>query len=131
MQGNARLLYKSLNTCFHTSLPVYFYGLPNKKMVVLFTRDREEGINRNSKEWVLAAHLDFRYDYESDVILDFQDREYNFEEFIEYADKLEQRVMPLKTFGNFASNTNAQQFYNSNVSQMLYDLKPVKAVMIY
>ena len=131
MKGKARLVYKSFNTCFRTFLPVYFYGTPNAKMVVLYTREKEEGLVRNSLEWVVATHLDFWYDYESDSIFDFQNREHDFEEFMEYVDKLEQRVRPLKTFGNFSNYTEAQQFYNGNASQMLFDLKPVKAVLNY
>ena len=131
MKGNARLIYKSYNTCFRTFLPMYFYGTPNTRIMVLFVREKEDILMRNALEWVVSAHLDFWYDYESDVVFDFQNREYDFEEFAEYVDKLTQRVRPIKTFGNFSSYTEAQQFYNGNTSQMLFNLKPVKAVINY
>ena len=131
MKGNARLIYKSFNTCFRTFLPVYFYGMPNARIVILFAREKENCITRDKFEWVVASHLDFWYDYESDAILDFQNREYEFEDFMEYVDKLEQRIRTIKTFGNFPSYTEAQQFYNSNASKMLFDHKPVKAILNY
>ena len=131
MKGKARLIYKSYNTCFRSFLPVYFYGMPNAKIIVLFVREKEDSLTRNTLEWVVATHLEFWYDYESDVIFDFQNRAYNFDEFIDYVDKLEQRVRPLKNFGNFAVYTEAQQFYNSNASQMLFNLIPEKAIMNY
>ena len=131
MNGNARLIYKSFNTCFRTFLPVYFYGMPNAKIIVLFVREKEDSLTRNALEWVVATHLEFWYDYESDVIFDFQNREYAFEEFSEYVDKLAQRVKLIKTFGNFSNYIEAQQFYNSNASQMLFDLKPVNAILNY
>lgn len=129
MKGNARLIYKSLNTCFRTYLPVCFYGMPSARIIVLFAREKENSITREEFEWVVASHLDFWYDYESDAILDFQNREHEFEEFIEYVDKLEQRVRTIKTFGNFLSYKDAQQYFNSNASKMLFDLKPVKAIL--
>ncbi len=131
MKGNARLIYKSYNTCFRTFLPVYFYGMPNAKMVVLFIREKEDSLTRKAFEWVVATHLDFWYDYESDVIFDFQNREYDFEEFAEYVDKLEQRIRITNTFGHFRSYTEARQFYNSNASLMLFNSKPLNAVVNY
>lgn len=126
---NARLVYKSNNTCFHTFLPVYFYGLPSGKMVVLFTREKENLQLNKSVEWVLAEHLDFKFDYELDAIVDTQNRELDFEEFMEYTDKLEQHVKHLRTFGNFSTTTDAQQYFNANISQMLFNPKPVRAIL--
>ena len=131
MKANARLIYKSLNTCFRTFLPVYFYGMPSAKIVVLFARGKENFITQTEFEWVVATHLDFRYDYDSDSILDLQNREHEFEEFMEYVDKREQRIRIIKTFGNFLSYKDAQQFYNCNSSKMLFDHKPVKAILNY
>ena len=78
MKCKARFIYKSYNTCFRTFLPVYFFGM-QKKIGVLYTREKENSLTRNEVEWVAASHLDFWYNYESDIILDFQNREHNFE----------------------------------------------------
>ena len=99
--------------------------------MVLFTREKEDSQTRNALEWVVAAHLDFWYNYEADAILDFKNREYDFEEFVEYVDKLEQKIRLIKTFGNFSDTIGAQQFYNSNASKVLFDLEPVKAILNY
>ncbi|MBN2635951.1 MAG: hypothetical protein JXR61_06755 [Prolixibacteraceae bacterium] len=131
MKGKARLIYKSFNTCFRTFLPVYFYGMPNAKMIVLFTREKADSLLHKEIEWVVASHLDFWYDYESDTIFDFKNRELDFEEFIEYVDKLEQRIRHLKSFGHFSNYKEAQQFYNGHASKMLFDLNPVSAIMQY
>jgi len=130
MNGKARLIYKTNNTCFPRFLPVYFYGLPNEKMLILYTREKENNLTRKSLEWVVASHLDFHYDYESDAILDNENQVYGFEEFMEFIDQMEQRVRLLQTFGSFYNQTEAEQFYNSNASKMLYNLEPARAMMI-
>lgn len=131
MKDNARLIYKTNNTCFPRFLPVYFYGLPNEEMLILYAREKENSVVRLSLEWVVAAHLDFHYDYESDAILDSENQVYDFVEFIEYIDQMEQRVKLLQTFGSFYTQTEAEQFYNSNASKMLYNLESARAVMNY
>ena len=131
MKGNARLIYKSFNTCFRTFLPVYFYGLPGAKIVVLFVREKENSLTRNEFDWVVASHLDFWYDYKSDTILDLRNREHELEEFKECVDKLEQRIRIIKTIGSFLSYRNAQQFYNSNASKLLFNHKPAREILSY
>lgn len=121
MKDKARLIYKTSNTCFPEYLPVYFYGLPNQKMLVLYTRERQNDLVRKSLEWVVAAHLEFRYDYQSNVILDHENQSYDFEEFKEYIDQMQQRTKPLQTYGTFHNWAEAEQFYNSNASQMLHN----------
>jgi len=127
MNFNARLIYKSYSTCFHTFLPVYFYGMPNGRIYVLFALKRIVNIENSVIEWTLARHYDFHFDYETDMIYDVQNREIGVQEFIEYADKLEQRVNVLKTYGNFASYNEAGQYFNLNASKMLSVSKSVKA----
>jgi hypothetical protein len=131
MKGKARLICKTNNTYFAQFLTVYFYGLPNEKVVVLYTREKEGNTNRKSLEWVVASHLDFRYDYESDTIIDKENRACDFEEFIDFIDKQEQHIQPLQTFGEFYSLLDAEQFYNSGAQKMLYNLEPVRATMNY
>lgn len=128
---NARLVYKSNNTCFRTILPVYFYGMPSGKMIVLYTREKENLQLNKSVEWVVAEHLDYKFDYKLDAIVDVQNREMEFKEFMEYTDKLEQHVKYLRTFGNFSTYTDAQQYLNANISQMLFNLRPVRAILNY
>ncbi|MFV0593616.1 MAG: hypothetical protein ACK5M7_19750 [Draconibacterium sp.] len=131
MKGKARLIYKTNNTLLAQFLPVYFYGLPNEKIVVLFTREKAGNPTRKSLEWVVASHPDFRYDYETDAIVDKENRMCDFDDFMEYIDKQEQHVQPLQVFGEFYSLLDAEQFYNSGAHKMLYNLEPARAVMNY
>lgn len=128
MKGKACLSYKSYNSCFQTSLPVYFYGMPGGKMMVLYSRKKEDFYLKRNLEWVLAIHLDFWFDCDSNVIMDFKNREVGMEEFMELTDKLEQRINPVKIFG---SSNEAQQFVEQNTFQMFHNRKPKRAVLNY
>ncbi len=119
MKYKARLIYKSEYTCFETSLPVYFYGMSNSKMIVLFATNKNDFHEANAFKWILANHLDFAYDFNSDTILTEGFEEVGIDEFKELADNLEQRVKTLATFGNFSSRTEAQQYLNINAYNML------------
>jgi hypothetical protein len=126
MKTKTHLIYKSLNTCFQTYLPVYFYGMNDGRMIVLFTRFKTNDPRDTTQEWVLAMHCDFSYDYESDKILTNALEEIGIEEFMDLADDQEQRIKTLKTFGEFMSNAEAQQYFNINSSQMLSSIKSAK-----
>ncbi|MEZ5105684.1 MAG: hypothetical protein R2757_14390 [Draconibacterium sp.] len=127
MNFNARLIYKSYSTCFHTFLPVYFYGMPNGRVYVLVAGKRIVNVENTVIEWTLARHCDFHYDYETDVIYDMQNREINVEEFFEFADKLEQNVNVIQTYGDFKSYNEAGQYFNVNAPKMLSVAKSVRA----
>jgi hypothetical protein len=126
MKTKTHLIYKSLNTCFQTYLPVYFYGMNDGRMIVLFTRFKTNDPRVISQEWVLAMHCDFSYDIESNTILTNGLEEIGIEEFMDLADNFEQRIKILKTFGEFMSHAEAQKYFNVNVSQMLSNSKQVK-----
>lgn len=130
MTIKSRLIYKSNNTCYQTYLPVYFYGMPDGRMLVCHTKFRSEDQDDTTQEWVVALHLDFTYDYESDIIYTLETQEVDIEEFMELADTLEQRVKPLKTFGKFYNNTEAQQFFNQNGKHMLQSVQHMKLKVI-
>lgn len=130
MTTKSRLIYKSNNTCFLTFLPVYFYGMPDGRVLVCYTEFKSDRQDDTTQEWVVALHCDFTFDYETDVICTFENQEVCIEEFMELADTLEQRVKPLKTFGTFYNNTEAQQFFNQHGKQMLNSVQNVKPRII-
>jgi len=127
MKTKTHLIYKSLNTCFPTQLPVYFYGTSEGNVVVLFTQFKTDNLFDKTQEWVLANHSDFFYNYEFDTILTHDSQEVGFEEFTDLADNFDQRIVPFKTFGAFTTITEAQQYFNVYGPQMLSSVKPSKS----
>lgn len=119
MKFKAQLIYQSTCTCFHTKLPVYFYGLNNGKMAILFACNKNDFALDTTLKWILAEHEDFSYDYDSNTIFTNGNEEVGMAEFMDLADNLEQRIKILATFGNFKSNIDAQNYFNQNVYNML------------
>ena len=115
----SRLIYTSENTCFHTSLPVHFYGLTNGKIVVLFTANKHDFPFTSTLKWVISEHIDFSYDYETNTIFTNGYQEVGIDEFMDLADNLEQRIKTLATYGSFSSGTEALQYFNINALNML------------
>lgn len=131
MKYTARLIYKSVNTCFHTNLPVYFYGLSNGIIVILFASRNNEFPDDNTLKWTLAEHLDFSYDVDSGTILTADSREIGLDEFMELADNLEQRIKITATYGNFSTNSEAIQYLNVNLQNLLSSHKQKQMEMDY
>ena len=61
MKPLVKFLFKSKNSCLPTSLPVYFYGLPNEKVYAIYARFYEVKFDVTSLEFVLAICKDFSY----------------------------------------------------------------------
>jgi len=131
MKLKSRLIYKSGYTCFQTSLPVYFYGMSNGKMVILFASSKTDFAYDTSLKWILAEHMDFSYNFESDTIFTNDSEEIGLEEFMLFADNLEQRIITMATFGNFSTKAEAQQYFNINVFNMLISQNQEKYEMDY
>lgn len=129
MKYKAHLIYKSVNTCFHTKLPVYFYGMPNGKMVVLFTQNNSDFPFNTTIKWVVAEHNDFSYKFESGQIITNDTQRVDIDEFMELADNLEQSIKTIATYGSFSSNSEALNYFNINADTMLINQKPVKLEM--
>lgn len=125
MKTKSKLIYRSENTCFQTLLPVYFYGMPDGKMLVLYTRFKSENPLDTTQEWIVAQHLDYSYNFGSGRIYTMTGQEVNFEEFMDLADNLEQRIRPLEWFGSFYTNHEAQVYFNEYKDFMLNKSKPV------
>lgn len=122
MESNARLIYKSYMTYFHTFLPVYFYGMPNGKVYCIYARFYENSTGNSSLEFVFAEHEDLTYDYGAGKIISLNYSEISLQGFIEIVDKPEQRIRELKVYGNIASYAEAQEFLNTKAKAMVHTL---------
>jgi hypothetical protein len=119
MKIQSRLIYKSQYTCFQSPLPVYFYGLSNGKVVVLFASNKTDFAYDTALKWIMAEHIDFVYDFETSKIITTDNDEIGIDEFMLFADNLEQRIKVMATFGNFLNKTEAHQYFNINSYYML------------
>lgn len=119
MELKAHLIYKSNMTYLETILPVYFYGLPNGKIVCVYAQISEKENNLSGLDFTLAEHEDFIYDYHSEAIYIWGFKKITLREFMNYVDKPEQRTKPLKAHGDFHSYSDARDFLNFTSKSMM------------
>jgi hypothetical protein len=99
--------------------------MPDGKMLVVYTRFKNENPLDTMQEWIVAQHLDYHYNFSTDKIIASGNQEIDINEFMDLADNLEQRVIPLEWFGNFYTNNEAQNYFNKHKDVMLYKTKTV------
>ena len=106
------LLYKSYMTYFPTSLPVYFYGMPDNKIYSIYTRFYEINFNNSGLEFVFAEHEDFSINYETGQIITREYIKINLSDFMECVDRPDTRVKILKVLRNLETFGDAQLILN-------------------
>ena len=131
MKSQAHLIYKSEFTCFPTKIPVFFYGLPNGKVLVLFAQNNTEYAYDSTLKWHVCEHSDFSYVCETGQILTEGSQEVDIDEFMNLVDNLEQRIIVLATFGNFSTPMEAMKYFNNNVENMLLSLNVARSELCY
>jgi len=113
MEQNACLISKSKMSYFPTSLPVYYYGMPNGKIVLVYARHYKKKFNVTGLEFVFAVHEDFTYDFESDKILNQHYTVISRKELVEITDCADPRIKINKVYRNLNSYAEARVFLNT------------------
>lgn len=126
METKVRLLYKSYMTYFHTSLPVYFYGMPNGKVYCIYARYDKNNMNNTKLEFVFGENEIFTYNYHSHTISAFG-TEVSLHNFKELVDQPGHRIKKIKIYDGLQSYAEAQSFLNENRDKMIYELHPAEA----
>jgi hypothetical protein len=118
MESNYRLLHKSDNTHLQTSLPVYFYGLPDSKIYLIYARFYEINFNKSGLEFVFAVLDDFYYDFELGQVITKDFKEINLSSFSGEVEKKEPQIRILKSYRNIKSFGEARQFLNKKAGKI-------------
>lgn len=119
MKSTARIIYKSYMTYFHTFMPVYFYGMPNGKIQVMYAQFCETQANKSGLQFIFAEHEDFIYDYESDKIYVQNIIELSKADFMHMVDQPDQRIKVFSINDTFNSYEEAQHFLNNKLHNKL------------
>lgn len=65
----AKLIHTTPASYLPTAFPVHYYGMPDGKVYLLFSRFyRKEG-GGSGVEFVFAVHKDFGFDYKNDMVI--------------------------------------------------------------
>ena len=99
-------------TYFHTALPVYFYGMPDGSISLVYARFYEINFHITGLEFVFAELDDFNYDFETGQIYSYSSIEICLDDFREMVDRPETRIKINKSLRNIDSYAEAQMHIN-------------------
>ncbi|HPE77315.1 MAG TPA: hypothetical protein P5210_05905 [Draconibacterium sp.] len=119
MKSSARIIYKSYMTYFHTFMPVYFYGMPNGKIHVMYAQFSDTKTNKSGLEFIFAELEDFVYDYETEKIYVQKFIEVSRNDFMRLVDMPDQRIKVFSINDTFNSYAEAQHFLNNKLHSKL------------
>lgn len=69
MEAFAKLIHRTNVSYLPTLFPVHYYGMPNGKIFVVFSRFYEVKFGGSGLEFIFALHKDYAFDYEKEVII--------------------------------------------------------------
>ena len=118
MEPVARLIYKTNMSYLPTSLPVNFYGMPNGKVYIIYSRFYEINYGRSGQEFVLAVQQEFFYDYETGKLYLVSGAKKEYPVFPEMVDKPHPLIKILKVYRKFKSYAETECYLNSIGNEM-------------
>ncbi|NOR75171.1 MAG: hypothetical protein GQ525_08420 [Draconibacterium sp.] len=69
MKSIAKLIHKTHTTYLPTAFPAHYYGMPDGKIYLIYSRFYEIKFGESGLEFVFAVHKEFSYDYETEIII--------------------------------------------------------------
>lgn len=108
MEPLGKLIYKTQSSNLPTSLPVYFYGLPDGKVYLIYSRFYEVNFNKTDLEFVLAVHKEFTFDFEKEELHSVVLNDIISPELYKIVDKTDSKIKILKVYRNLNSYSDAK-----------------------
>lgn len=96
MQNLAKLIHKTYASYLPTAFPAHYYGMPNGRIYVIYSRFYEIRFGGSGLEFVFAVHKEFKYDYEKEIVM--PRKKYNIKSpvFAEQVDKPDSKINIVK-----------------------------------
>ena len=117
MEKLAKLIHKSNLSYLPTKLPVHFYGLPDGKVYLLYSRFYKVGYEKSGIEFVMAVHDEFTYDYAKEQLISHDHASRKFPVYDELVDKPNPKIRILKVFREINSYSEALTRLNSKAQK--------------
>jgi hypothetical protein len=123
MEAKAKLLYKSYLTHFQTFMPVFFYGMPSRKIYCIYTRFYHRLYDETNLEIVFLLYKNYIYDYDLNIIFDNKNNVISPENFKNQVDQSGQSYIMMKLFGKFKSYNEVQKYMDEKLVEKIHDLE--------
>jgi len=72
METFAKLIHRTNVSYLPTLFPVHYYGMPNGRIFVVFSRYYEIKFGGSGLEFIFALHKDYSFDYENEKVVRYQ-----------------------------------------------------------
>jgi hypothetical protein len=118
MEQVAKLIHKTDMTYLPTAFPAHFYGMPDGKIYIVFSRFYKVNFSETGLEFIFAEHKEFAYDYELEKILPSKKGFRKIPIFAETIDKPNPEIKILKIDRSLNSYGEAFIYLNSTAQEM-------------
>lgn len=102
-----------------TSLPVYFYGLPDGNIYLIYARFYEINFNKSGLEFVFAVLENYYYDFETEKVVALKSMDKNLSSFRKEVESKEPQLRIVKSYRNIKSFVEAQRFLGKKADEMV------------
>lgn len=119
MKPLAKLIHKTYVSYLPTEFPAHYYGMPNGKIILVFSRFYEIKYGNSGLEFVFAEHKDFCFDYENEMIVSACKKRKKTKVFSEQIDNPKARIAVFKINRKLNSYGEAQLLLDSEASKMI------------
>ena len=129
MKLYAKPVYKSHMTFLPSIMPVQFYGLPDGKIYLVYSRFFRVGYEKSGIEYIIAEHEEFFYDYQQDQITTFDSLKRMVPVYSETINKPNPKIKIVNVFRSFRSVGEVYEHLNRKAEKILENqnsLVPVK-----
>lgn len=118
MKSIAKLVYQTCATYLPTAFPAHYYGMPNGKIYLVFSRFYNLAFEKSGLEFVFAECKDFSFDYVNETIISCSVEHKQSPIFAENVDSPNSKFNILSVSRELKSYGEAQRFINRKAKKM-------------
>lgn len=118
METQAKLIHEARASYLPTAFPTHYYGMPNGKIILVYSRFYKAKFGISDIEFVFAEHQDFSYNYETGTIIPSRKNINCHPVFAEQIDFPRARINVFKIKRELNSYGEAQLFLNHEAEKM-------------
>lgn len=118
MQTLAKLIHRATASYLPIAFPALYYGMPNGRIYVVYSRFYEVKFGGSGLEFVFAVHKEFKYDYEKEIIVPRKKFNFNTPVFSELVDRPNTKINIVKICRGLNSYGEAINLLNKEAHEM-------------
>ena len=118
MHTLAKLIFKTQRSNLPTDLPAYFYGMPNGKVYVVYSRFYEVNFEKSALEFVVAIQKEFTFDFENETLFSVVLNEVVPPAYYKLIDSTEPQIKIKKVYRNLQSYNDVFLKLNKKAEKM-------------